>query len=84
MRRKKKIISVKIEDNDYNIFFQEMVLAERSYHKNEKAFNEHVNNILNMKNPDYIYRVFLKIFQLKILLLVIQKIILIQQLITGY
>ena len=59
MRRKKKIISVKIEDNDYNIFFQEMVLAERSYHKNEEAFNEHVNNILNMKNPDYIYRVFL-------------------------
>ena len=59
MRRKKKIISVKIEDNDYNIFFQEMVLAERNYHKNEETFNEHVNNILNMKNPDYIYRVFL-------------------------
>ena len=59
MGRKKKIISEKIEDNDYNIFFQEMVLAERNYHKNEEAFNEHVNNILNMKNLDYIYRIFL-------------------------
>ena len=59
MGRKKKIISKKIEDNDYNLFFQEMVLAERNYHKNEEAFNEHVNNILNMKNPDYIYRIFL-------------------------
>ena len=61
MHRKKieSVTEIKEKDNDYNIFFQEMVLAERSYHKNEEAFNEHVNNILNMKNPDYIYRVFL-------------------------
>ncbi len=59
MERNRKIISEKIEDDEYNVFFQEMVLAERNYHKNEEAFNEHVNNILNMKNPDYIYRIFL-------------------------
>lgn len=49
----------KIAIDDYNLFFQEMILAERNYHKNDDVFNEHVNNILNMKNPDYIYRIFI-------------------------
>ena len=57
--KREKIINEKIEIDDYNLFFQEMVLAERNYHKNDDIFDEHVNNILNMKNPDYIYRIFI-------------------------
>ena len=55
-KRKEQTNKYKIAD-DYSKFVNEMALAEEYYHKNDTLFNEHIKNILDIGNADYIYRI---------------------------
>ena len=55
-KRKEQTNKYKIAD-DYSKFVYEMALAEEYYHKNDTLFNEHIKNILDIGNADYIYRI---------------------------